>query len=172
MKKVALVVPERQDAISWYEWLNDLENQFFIWQWWKIFTLEKEYDYYDSLKNEENQKTFSIMALESWKIIWNISLTVSYKNRNAVLWVLIWDKKEQWKWFWTEAVELMLKYWFEFLWLYKIKLFVNEKNQRAKRVYEKVWFEVAWILKEEIFDWEKYIDNIYMEIFRKKFLKK
>lgn len=93
-ERVSLVVPEREDAKIWYKQMNDIENQIFLNQRWKIFLLESEYDYYDNLKNLNNQKTFSIMIRESWKIIWNISLfDISEKNRNATLWVLLWDKE-------------------------------------------------------------------------------
>lgn len=167
-ERVSLVVPEREDAKIWYKQMNDIENQTFLWQMWKIFLLESEYDYYDNLKNLNNQKTFSIMIRESWKIIWNISLfEISEKNRNATLWVLLWDKEEQNKWYWTETLNLILKYGFEVLWLHKIKLEVLVTNKRAKKVYEKVWFKEVWIFKEDIFDYEKYIDKIIMEIMRK-----
>lgn len=172
-EKVALVVPEREDAKIWYEQINDLENQKFLNLSWTICKIEDEYDYYQSLSKKSDQKTFCVMILKNKKIIWNISLfSVCQKNRNAILWVLIWDKTEQNKWYWSEAIMLMLRYWFEVLGLHKIKLQVLEINNRAKKVYEKIGFQVSWVLKDEIFDGEKYFDEIHMEIFRKDFFEK
>lgn len=170
-EKISLVVPEREDVKVWYKGINDIENQIFLNQRWALISLEAEYEYYDKLKTLKNQKTFSIMIRENGKIIWNVSLMeISDKNRNAEMWIMICDKTEQNKGYWTEAVELILKYWFEVLGLHKIRLLVLSTNSRAKYVYEKIWFRETWIFMEEIWDWEKYIDKIFMEIFRKDFM--
>lgn len=169
-EKVSLVIPEREDSKIWYKWINDIENQILLNQRWATILIESEYDYYDNLKNFKNQKTFSIMIRENSKIIWNISLfDISDKNRNSEMWILICDKSEQNKWFWTEAIKLILKYWFEILGLHKIKLYVLSVNSRAKFVYEKIWFKQIWVAKEEVWDGKKYIDKIFMEIFREDF---
>lgn len=170
-EKISLVVPEREDVKVWYKGINDIENQIFLNQRWALINLESEYEYYDNLKNIKNQKTFSIMIRENGKIIWNVSLMeISDKNRNAEMWIMICDKAEQNKGYGSETVELILKYWFEVLGLHKIRLLVLSTNSRAKYVYEKIWFREAWIFMEEIWDWEKYIDKIFMEIFRKDFM--
>lgn len=170
-EKISLVVPEREDVKVWYKGINDIENQIFLNQRWALISLEAEYEYYDKLKTLKNQKTFSIMVRENGKIIWNVSLMeISDKNRNAEMWIMISDKTEQNKGYWTEAIELILKYWFEVLGLHKIRLLVLSINSRAKYVYEKIWFRETWIFMEEIWDWEKYIDKIFMEIFRKDFM--
>ncbi|PZM84978.1 hypothetical protein DLH72_02580 [Candidatus Gracilibacteria bacterium] len=167
-ERVSLVVPEREDAKVWYKQMNDIENQVFLNQRGKIFLLEQEYDYYDSLKNQINRRMFGIMVKETGKIIGNLSLfDISEINRNAVLGVLLGDKTEQNKGYGTEALNLILKYGFEVLGLHKIKLEVLATNSRAKKVYEKVGFKEVGIFKEDIFDYEKYIDKIIMEIMRK-----
>ena len=90
-EKVALVVPEREDVEVWYRWINNLENQIFLAQRWRIMTLEKEYEYYDKLDFEQ-QKTFSIMALEEKEIIWSVSLmNISFFDRVAFMWIMICD---------------------------------------------------------------------------------
>lgn len=170
-EKISLVVPEREDVKVWYKGINDIENQIFLNQRWALISLESEYEYYDKLKTLKNQKTFSIMIRENGKIIWNVSLMeISDKNRNTEMWIMISDKTEQNKGYGSETVKLILKYGFEVLGLHKIKLYVLWNNDRAKAVYEKVWFKVSWILKEDLWDWDKYIDRITMEIFRKDFM--
>ena len=98
---------------------------------------------------------------------WEKVALVVPEREDSVLWVLLWDKQEQNKWFWTETISLMLKYWFEVLGLHKIKLEALETNSRAIRVYEKCWFKEYWRAKEEHFDWDKYFDTVWMEILRK-----
>ena len=168
--KIALVVPEREDVLPWYKFINDIENQIFLDQRWRLTYLEAEYDYYDKLKTQDDKKVFSIMVLETQKIIWSVSLfRISEKNHHATLWILLWDKDEQNRWFWTETISLILKYWFEVLCLHKIKLEALETNARARRVYEKCWFKEYWRAREEHFDWDKYFDTICMEILRKEY---
>lgn len=170
-ERISLVVPEREDVKVWYKGINDVENQIFINQRGVVMLLESEYDYYDRLKTTKTQKTFSIMIRESGKIIGNVSLMdVSDKNRNAEMGIMICDKSEQNKWYGSEAVELILKYGFEVLALHKIKLYVLWNNLRAKSVYEKIGFRENGIIKEDLWDGEKYIDRIFMEIFRRDFL--
>ena len=165
-EKVALVVPEREDVEVWYRWINNLENQIFLGQRWRIMTLEKEYEYYDKLDFEQ-QKTFSIMALEEKEIIWSFSLmNISFFDRVAFMWIMICDNSYKNKWFGRETVKLILKYWFEVLGLHKIKLEYLSTNIKAKKVYEKSWFKECWVWKEDIFDWEKYVDKVCMEILR------
>ncbi len=112
-EKISLIVPEREDAKIWWKWINDIEKQIFLNQRGRIVTLEWEYDYYDSLKNNKNQKTFSIMISEESRVIGNISLmNISDKNRNAEMGIMIADKNWQNKWYGTEAAFLILQYGF------------------------------------------------------------
>lgn len=172
-EKISLVVPERSDARIWQKWMNHLETQMYIGFFWKIFYLEDEEEFYEDIRKNKKDRTFCIFSREKRQIIGNISLFgISERHRNATLGVAIFDDNNQNKWFWTEAVQLMLKYGFENLGLYKVKLEVQSRNFRAIRVYEKCGFQVSGILKNEIFDGEKFSDMTCMEIFRDDFLSK
>lgn len=170
-ERISLVVPEREDVKIWYKWINNVENQIFINKRGLVQLIESEYDYYDALKIITTKKVFSIMIHESQKIIGRVSLmNISDKNRNAEMGIMICDKSEQNKWYGSEVVKLILQYGFEVLALHKIKLYVLWNNLRAKSVYEKIGFRENGIIKEDLWDGEKYIDRIFMEIFRRDFL--
>lgn len=171
-EKISLVVPEKKDINLWYKWVNDIETQTFISaNFWKIFYKEDEEEYYENLRKKENDITFSIMINENWKIIWNTSLhNISYKNRNCLFWISIFDKENQNKWYWTETVKLVLKYAFEVLWLNKVKLTYVWLNERGKKVYERVGFREVGRLKDEVYIKWSYYDDVLMEIFREEFI--
>jgi len=173
-EKVSLVVPEKEDTKLWYAWVNDIETQSYLGSMYgEIISLEEEEKYYDDIIKDINTKLFCIYTEEFKKVIWNISLMwVDYKNRKAELWIAIFNKKQQNKWYGTESIKLMLKYAFEVLWLNKVNLRFIEFNKRAQAVYEKIWFKEVGRLKEEECRWTKYYDTILMEIFSRDFLNK
>ena len=172
-EKISLVVPEKEDIKLWYVWVNDIETQSYLGSMYgEIITIEDEEEYYDSIRKDTSIKLFCIYTEESKKVIWNVSLMwIDYKNRKAELWIAIFDKEQQNKWYGTESIKLMLKYAFEVLWLNKVNLRFVEFNKRAQKVYEKIWFKQVGRLTKEIFVWWKYYDDILMEIFAEDFIK-
>jgi len=170
-EKISLVVPEKEDTKLWYAWVNDIETQSYLGSMYgEIISLEAEEKYYDDIMKDTSTKLFCIYTEEIEKVIWNISLMwVDYKNRKAELWIAIFDKEQQNKWYGTESIKLILKYAFEVLWLNKVNLKFVKFNKRAQKVYEKIWFKECWRLKQESFVWWKYYDDIIMEIFAKDF---
>lgn len=166
--KISLVVPERDDAILWYQWKNNLSLQPYINQRGKIFHLESAYEFYEKeVRKDIDMRFFTVLVRDSQKNLWYISLSeISYENRNANFGIVFFDTSEHGKWYGTEATQLILKYGFEILWLHKIKLDVLAENIGAIRVYQKCWFTESGRKKEEIFNWESYSDLLQMEIMR------
>ena len=172
-ERISLVVPEKQDAKMWYKWVNNLENQGYLWSMYgQIIHLEAEEEYYEMIRKNDKERLFVIYINEEKKVIWNISLMwIDFKNRKAELWIVIFDEASRDKWYGTETMKLILKYAFDILWLNKVNLQFVEFNKRAQSVYEKIWFKESWRFKEEIFVSGKLYDTIYMEIFARDFLK-
>lgn len=109
---------------------------------------------------------------KSKKIIGNIGLnSIDDFTRKASMWIAIFDKKNQDKWYGTGAIELLLEYVFDYLWFNKLKLNYIKFNDRVAKVYEKCWFKKVWVLKEESYIMWEYHDEVYMEIMRKDYLK-
>lgn len=169
--KVSLVVLERKDIDLWYKGMNDLEVlQYIFVHFWQLFYRENEEEFYENLLKDKTNRTFWIFINSQELNIWNISLHhISEKDRTAELWVAIFDKEEQNKGHWTEAIKLILKYGFEVLWLRKVWLRYIDFNVRWEKVYERVWFkEVGRLKKENYIKW-KYHDEVIMEIFKEEF---
>ncbi len=171
-ERIALVVPEKEDAQVWYEWINDIETQAFITNFWNILHKETEEEYYETLRKNKSQKTFSIFVKDSGKIIGNISLfDINNISRNTTLGIMICDKEEQNKWYGTESMKLILKYAFEILGLHKVSLHYVDFNTRAGKVYEKVGFSEIGRQKEQRYIYGKYHDSVLMEIMRSEYEK-
>lgn len=172
--RVSLVVPEKYDIDLWYKWINDTEIQSFLWPvFWSIISKKSEEDFFESLNKDNKTLTFSIYSEELNKSIWNISLnSIDYKNNHSELWIAIFDKDNQNKGYWTEAIKLILKYAFEILWLNKVYLRYISNNSRAKEVYEKCWFTEVWRMKNHEYRFWEYYDDVIMEIFGDEYIEK
>lgn len=170
---VSLVVPEIWDIDLWYKWVNDVEIQWFLWSmFWTIISYKSEQDFFYSLNKDDTKITFSIYIKSLEKSIWNISLfDIDYKNSRAEIWVSIFDKDNQWKWFWTVAMQLIQKYAFEILWLNKIYLKYIWYNKRAWKVYWNIWFKEIWVFSEHEYRFWKYHDLVIMELLKKDYIK-
>lgn len=170
--KVSLVVPEKEDVKLWYKWVNDIENQMYLWSmFWRIISEKSEEEFFENLNKTDDNITFSIYVEEINKSIWNIWLIkLDYKSSNAELWIAIFDKENQNKWYWTEAIKLIQKYVFEILWLNKFYLRYISFNTRAWKVYEKCWFKSVWIMKKHEYRMWSYHDIVIMEILKEEYL--
>lgn len=170
---ICLSVPEIEDIDLWYKWVNDIENQSLLWSmFWTIISYKSEQDFFYSLNKDDSKITFSIFVNSLKKSIWNISLfDIDYKNSRAEIWIAIFDKNNQWKWFWTLAMKLIQKYAFEVLWLNKIYLKYIWFNKKAWKVYSNVWFIEVWTLKNHEYRLWKYHDLVIMELFKKDYIK-
>lgn len=170
-ERISLVVPEKQDIELWYRWVNDIETALYIWSnFWKVIYRENEEEFYDNLIKEKDNNTFCIYIEKESKVVWYIALTdINYRDRNASILIAIFDKENQNKWYWTEAMKLILKYAFEVLWLNKVQLWYLWTNVRAKKVYENIWFKEVWRLRDDVYAMWKFHDKVIMEIFKEEF---
>jgi len=97
------------------------------------------------------------------KIQGNIGYSdIDYKNRKAVIWVYIGEKKQRRRGYGQESFSMMLDYGINFLNLRKISLNVAKYNSDAISLYEKNGFLVEGVFKDDIFIKGKYIDVIRM----------
>ena len=166
-EKTALVVPKKEDCKEWLL-INNLEISKNIPNiYWEILTLENEEEFYDWITKSKTDKLLWIYSLKDKKIIWNTAFhNINWTHWTWEFWIVIINKEFHWKWHWKEAIEMMLEFWFNVLWLRKINLDVLWNNEKAKYIYEKVWFKEVWKFKNQLFINWKYYDQIMMEIFR------
>lgn len=91
---------------------------------------------------------------------------IDWVNRSTELGVVIF-RKEYWnKGYGTKAIDLMLKYAFEYLNMNRVSLKVYEYNERAIHVYEKCGFKVEGRLRKAKFFKGRYWDVLVMSILR------
>ncbi len=169
-EKVSLVIPEKQDIDLWYKGMNNLETNIFLWNKKDNYYKEDIEELYDKIVKEENSMYFSIFNEKSKSVIWICSIkNIKKLSRQWEIYLFIFDKNNQNKWFWTETLNLLIQYWFEILWLNKITLSYLDWNENAWRLYKKVWFREVWKFREDVFIRWELKDQIFMEIFRKNF---
>lgn len=170
--KVSLVVPDKSDVEIFYKWINNINIQSSLVNFfWRLSSFENEYKFYEKINTDEKNITFSIYLNETKKVIWNIVLVnIDYKNNHCELWLWIYDNKYYNKWFWSESIELILKYIFEVISLNKIYLKYISINENLNSFYSRFWFNEVWRLQEHYYRYWKYYDEVYMELNKNKYL--
>lgn len=170
-KDVSLVAPEKEDIFLWYKWMNDIDIQSKLLSFYgQIITYKNEEEYFDSINKDDKNLTFSIYIEDIKKTIWNVSLmNIDYKNSHAELWIAIFDRTNQWKWYGTKTLKLAQKYCFEILWLNKLYLRYLSTNKVAGNLYKNCWFKEVWRLKQHFYIFWEYHDGVIMEILKKEY---
>lgn len=59
-ESVALVLPEREDSLLWFRYMNDLEVQQFLSVGGCLLSKEAEQDYYDMVTKDPKMRIFAI----------------------------------------------------------------------------------------------------------------
>lgn len=163
--RVSLVIPEKQDFDAMYKAANNVNITKF---WWPVRhqTKETEEQYINSVLNWW-KKLFMIMLNDSKNIIGSVWFhEYSDINRNWVIWITLYDESKMWKWYGSDAMNLFLKYAFDYIGSNKAKLQVYSNNPRAIASYKKCWFKEVWVFKQELYIMWEYVDSIAMEILR------
>ncbi len=166
--RVSLVIPEKQDFEVMYKWINNINIIKYL-QPIRHNTRETE-EKFLSDKLEKADKFFVIMKNDTKEIIGSVWFNeFDDISRNWLIWITLYDESMMWKWYWTEGMNLFLKYAFEYLGYHKVRLNVFGSNLRAKKSYEKSWFKTVWVFKDEVYIMGKYEDSIAMEMLRSEY---
>lgn len=165
-ENIYLQIIDEEDLNSIYKWKNNLELSNLIMAKPFTYTNEDVRRWFTNNYNDKNQILLWIYKKEENNIIWFIRLMfIDYINSNCELWIMIWNDKYKWKWYWKEAIELIIKYAFNNLHLSKIYLKVLSINLNAIKLYKKLWFIEEWILKKHFWYIDKYVDVLYFAKF-------
>ncbi len=169
-KKVVLrPLNKKTDLENVTKWINDREVVQYLQAFLpKTFQEEKEWL---SRKNDEKN---IVLAIETTKGIHIGSLglhNIDSIHRVVTFGIMIGEKEYWGKRYGTEALMLLLEYAFNTLNLRKVCLDVFAFNNRAKKVYEKCGFKKEGVMKEHHYVNGKYIDVVFMAVFKKDFLK-
>lgn len=149
------------------KWLNDDRISDWVNNTKAILSLTSEKAFLENISRNEDQtiKALAIIKKEGDKFLWIVDLSkINYIDQIATIWISIWDFEEHNKWYWADALNAILLFWFHTLNLRNIDLHVFSFNEWAIKCYQKVWFREYGRRKEMHYCNWKFRDEIYMDI--------
>lgn len=159
---------ERADLPTFVRWLNDPEITQHLTLYLPLSLAEEERWFEQQL--EDKSKHIFAIETEDSAHIGNVGLhDLNWKNRNAVLGIVIGEKEYWGRGYGTDAIVTMLRFAFEELNLHRVSLIVYNHNHRAIRCYEKCGFRHEGKDRQARFSGGKYHDDIRMSILRSEF---
>ncbi len=163
-KNIYLRPPEKEDLSIFTRWLNDERIRLYTTRR-KPLTLVMEEKIIENFNND-HKVFFVICESASTKPIGTIDYRLNWVNRRAELGIMIGEIDIQNKGYGRESLEIFLKYGFDTLNLHKICLEVYDFNERAIHLYESLGFKVEGHFRKHSFKNGKYVDLIYMGLFK------
>lgn len=149
------------------KWMNDSNITDWVNNTKAIISFVSEKSFLENIAKDEDpsQKCFAIIKKDGDKLLWMVDLwRINYIDQIATIWIWIGDFEEHNKWYWTDAMNAILLFWFHTLNLRNIDLHVFAFNQWAIKCYQKVWFKEYGRRKEMHYCNGKFRDEIYMDI--------
>jgi RimJ/RimL family protein N-acetyltransferase len=159
---------EREDIPTFVRWLNDPEVRRYLELYLPISRAEEE-RWFEARLADDSSRVFAIETGEGM-VIGNIGLhQLDWKNRNAMLGIVIAEKEYWGRGYGTDAITALLGFAFNEMNLHRIYLSVFDFNERAIRCYEKCGFRREGRAREALFREGRYRDSIHMAILREEF---
>ena len=149
------------------KWMNDSRISDWVNNTKSIISIISEKDFLENISkdNDPTTKAFVIIKKDEDKLLWMVDLwRINYIDQIATIWIWIGDFEEHNKWYWTDAINAILLFWFHTLNLRNIDLHVYAFNENAIRCYQKVWFKEYGRRRESHYCNWKFRDEIYMDI--------
>lgn len=148
--------------------LNNTKVNRFVWDIpGKKTTLKEQKKRFENYQKDKNKKFFTIC--DGDKPIGLIGISnISKKNKNADLFIMIWEDDYRGKWIGKKAMKRIIEYGFKILKLHKLNLWVIEKNIPAVKLYQSLGFITEGKMKDEVFFEGKFHNFLSMAIFNKK----
>ena len=122
------------------------------------------------MEGKSSIKSFVIAEKDSLEYIGQIDLfKIDWKNRFAILAIVIGGKEYLGKGYGSEAIRVLLKFAFEELNLNRIELDVYDYNVRAQKCYLKCGFKEEGRMRQKLFRDGQYRDVIKMAILKEEY---
>ena len=167
-RKVRLRAIERSDIPAFVRWFNDPE----ITQYIKMFmpmSLAQEERWFGAHLDLADSHILGIETPDG-RLIGNLGLhDINWKDRKAVLGIVIGEKDCWGQGYGTDAIKTMLSFAFAQMNLHRISLTVFEYNARALRCYEKCGFKAEGRLRRAHFHDGRYYDELIMGVLSDEF---
>ena len=168
-KRIRLRAIERSDIPTFVRWFNDPEVRQYL-QMYMPMSQAQEERWFEAQLEDRSGQIFGIETLDG-TLIGNIGLQdIDWKDRRAVLGIVIGDKEYWNSGYGTEAITTLLRFSFKQMNLHRIWLRVYAYNQRAIRCYEKCGFKLEGCLRQARFHDGEYYDELIMGVLRDEFL--
>jgi len=164
--KIYLSPINPEDYELWTKYMNDARITDGINQTKVILSINKEKEFFEKYSQDlSDTKAFTIVNKSNDEMLWIIDLwDINHIDQTARLGISIWNVEQHNKWYWTDAINAILLFWFHTLNLRNIDLHVFAFNQGAIKCYQKVWFKEYGRRKETHYCNWKFRDEIYMDI--------
>jgi RimJ/RimL family protein N-acetyltransferase len=168
--RIFLSTVQRADLPLYARWFADLELTAYLGAMGRAFLFEHEQQWYESVVNSSDGRTFQIIVRNTMRPIGSVSLmAINARPQTAEFGIAIGDKSAWGQGYGTEAARLMCDYGFSFLNLRTIYLWHVAFNQRGHRAYLKAGFREAGRLRGvRSFAGQQY-DDILMDLTREEF---
>ena len=168
-KKTRLRAIEREDIPMFVRWLNDPEVRHYLELYSPMSRAEEE-EWFEAQFKNDSSSIFCIET-EDGVTIGNIGLhDLDWKNRSAMLGIVIAEKEYWGRGYGSDAVTALLRFAFGELNLHRIYLSVFDFNERAIRCYEKCGLRHEGRARESLFRDAGYHDALHMAILRREFV--
>lgn len=168
-KQTRLRAIEREDIPIFVRWLNDPEVRQYLEMYLPMSVAEEE-QWFEAYLKDDTSRIFGIET-EEGRLIGNIGLhNLDWKNRKALLGIVIAEREYWGRGYGTDAVTTLLDFAFNEMNLHRVSLSVFEFNERAVRCYEKCGFRHEGRAKEALFRDGSYHDHFLMAILREEFI--
>lgn len=151
-------------------WINDPEVRQYLKSLWPL-TFEQEEEF---LKQISSNKTsvFLIIETKDHKPIGSMVLVkINWIDRTAVTGALIGEKRYRNRGYGTDAKMILLNYAFNTLNLRKINSNATTDNKPSISYNMKCGYKIEGIRKKQFFRVGKYVDEVYLSVFKKDFQK-
>ena len=161
---------EPEDIKKFTEWMNDFQITDFIEKSGELTTWAKEKEWLENVSQNNTNRNFDIIELESDKLIGTLGLeNFNWISRSAVFGIFIGDKDFRSNGYGPEAIRLLLEYGFRYLNLHSIRLDLLSINERAHKCYLKCGFKDTGYTRDAIYVNGKYYDKLHMDILESEF---
>ena len=156
------------DLVVYTKWLNDIEVTRWLGGASGMTTLASERAWIEENTKRPDNYQFAIVlrggGSEDDRLIGGVGLMdVNLINRRATLGIFIGEAEDRSKGYGAEAIELLLKYGFDWLGLRNIDLHVHSGNARAIACYKKAGFAEYGRRHGAIFSDGGWHDDVLME---------
>lgn len=167
-EKTRLRAIEREDIPTFVRWFNDPEVRRYLEMYLPMSRAEEEQWFEAYLKNDSS-RFFGIETGEG-VLIGNVGLhSIDWKNRSAVLGIVIAEKEYWGRGYGSDAITTLLRFAFGEMNLHRIHLSVFDFNERAIGCYEKCGFRHEGRAREAMYRDGSYHDSLHMAILRQDF---